>query len=95
MADEAVLAQVLEGAVPALPRRAAQELTRFVRCGSIHDVCRSMDQTSRWGEVPIGNAQYHRGRTTSIQIMIERFFFGASPQFTARPAFKLAHSLPR
>ena len=46
MADEAVLAQVLEGAVPALPRRAAQELTRFVRCGSIHDVCRSMGQTS-------------------------------------------------
>jgi hypothetical protein len=74
--------------------RAAQGLTRFVRCGSIHDVCSSMGQTSL-GRDSRCNAKHNRGRTTSIQIMIERFFFGASPQFTARPAFKLAHSLPR
>ena len=75
--------------------RTAQGLTRFARRGSVHDVCRSMSQTSRWGELPIGNAQHHRGHTASIQIVIERLFFGARPQFTARPAFKLAHALPR
>jgi hypothetical protein len=36
-----------------------------------------------------------RGRTDSIQIVIECLFFGASPQLIARPAFKLAHALPR
>jgi len=38
---------------------------------------------------------HYRGRTASIQIVIERLFFGASPQLIARPAFKLAHALPR
>jgi hypothetical protein len=46
MAYEAVLAQVLEGAAPALPGAGRTGATRFVRCGSIHDVCRSMGQTS-------------------------------------------------
>ena len=94
---EAVEVFALVGAAALRQRfqaRAAQGLTRFAGCGSVHNVCRAMSKTSR-GELPIGNAQHHRGHITSIQIVIERLFFGARPQFTARPAFKLAHALPR
>jgi hypothetical protein len=78
-------------------------LRRIPRVGTRRSVCKGVEGTllERYTEDRTTNSPgqgriipHYRGRTASIQIVIKRLFFGASPQLIARPAFKLAHALP-